>query len=469
QSMALHGRSKKRPLEQHVRSSTNRLQMKRPRMPMAVVEARMVRKWDEMDHDILVTIMKYMVQGSYLVRGFNLYKSFIVCKSWRSAVLDSLFPPGNVLDLCFLKGAPAEEKQYYLFYLKFLLRRPHQYTKLIIPSINFRGEADMYIAQRGEADMYIAQRLPKLKCIVQPTCLLPCGLKRLIPYWPELNEAHCHAALIPLICKHCKNIKRLDLSGRIGDDRAYMLASHFPQLMHLKIDDKVEDVPLVTLTDVMTYPQVTGNYKCIVRVVAALPWTIQDFRSPDGTYRIRLTLEDPTGRIHAYLYAEDGEVFFEGNPPMDALIRKWNTLLGVAEVDSGGVIENAPRNPPWVLCCIKSYYFDKNDVWGSRKWTWSTRNFSYAGRVKLIETVFLSLHIYWAQIMVLPKKVLKDVEQACINFLWHGSDLKQSPNLVAWKEVCKSKKEGGLNIRDIHSWNIAAMGKHVWAISTICG
>lgn len=101
--------------------------------------------------------------------------------------------------------------------------------------------------------------------------------------------------------------------------------------------------------------------------------------------------------------------------------------------------------------------------------TWSTRNFSYAGRVKLIETVFLSLHIYWAQIMVLPKKVLKDVEQACINFLWHGSDLKQSPNLVAWKEVCKSKKEGGLNIRDIHSWNIAAMGKHVWAISTICG
>ncbi|XP_021726927.1 protection of telomeres protein 1a-like [Chenopodium quinoa] len=275
-------------------------------------------------------------------------------------------------------------------------------------------------------------------------------------------------------CMFC--VKRLyicfirDFEKRLSSKLDRMPFTSFPWPCRItEIDDKVEDVPLVTLTDVMTYPQVTGNYKCIVRVVAALPWTIQDFRSPDGTYRIRLTLEDPTGRIHAYLYAEDGEVFFEGNPPMDALIRKWNTLLGVAEVDSGGVIENAPRNPPWVLCCIKSYYFDKNDVWGSRKWTWSTRNFSYAGRVKLIETVFLSLHIYWAQIMVLPKKVLKDVEQACINFLWHGSDLKQSPNLVAWKEVCKSKKEGGLNIRDIHSWNIAAMGKHVWAISTICG
>lgn len=135
-----------------------------------------------------------------------------------------------------------------------------------------------------------------------------------------------------------------------------------------EVDDKVEEVPLVTLMDIMTYPQVTAKFKCIVRVVAALPWTIEDFRSPDGTYRIRLTLEDPTGRIHAYLYAEDGEVFFEGYPPMDALIRKWNTLLGVAGVDSGGVIEKAPRNPPWVLCCIKSYYVDKNDVWGSRKY-----------------------------------------------------------------------------------------------------
>ncbi|KAL2944538.1 Protection of telomeres protein 1b [Bienertia sinuspersici] len=132
--------------------------------------------------------------------------------------------------------------------------------------------------------------------------------------------------------------------------------------------DEVDRVPVVTLMDILTYQQVTAKFKCIVRVVAALPWEVKDFRSPDGTYCVRLTLEDSTGRIQAYVYGDDGEVFFEGNPPTDVLIRKWNTLLGVAKADSGAVIENAPRNPPWIVCCIKSYRVDKSDVWKSRRY-----------------------------------------------------------------------------------------------------
>jgi hypothetical protein len=52
--------------------------------------------------------------------------------------------------------------------------------------------------------------------------------------------------------------------------------------------------------------QVTAKFKCVARVVAALPWQAEDLRSPFGTYRIRLTLEDPTARLHALLYGEDG-------------------------------------------------------------------------------------------------------------------------------------------------------------------
>lgn len=50
----------------------------------------------------------------------------------------------------------------------------------------------------------------------------------------------------------------------------------------------------------------TGCYKCVVRVVSVLPCRAMDFHYPVGIHRIRLTLEDPTSRIHAYLYAEDG-------------------------------------------------------------------------------------------------------------------------------------------------------------------
>ncbi|XP_062089564.1 uncharacterized protein LOC133796097 [Humulus lupulus] len=36
---------------------------------------------------------------------------------------------------------------------------------------------------------------------------------------------------------------------------------------------------------------------------------------------------------------------------------------------------------------------------------------------------------------------------------------------VAWEDVCKSKAKGGLGIRDVDLWNIAAMGKYVWAVA----
>lgn len=101
--------------------------------------------------------------------------------------------------------------------------------------------------------------------------------------------------------------------------------------------------------------------------MAAFPWRAEDF-SHQGTYRIRLTIEDPTARIHALIYAEDGEKFFDGNPSIDVLTRKRDKLLGVAANNDGKGTNPASRNPPWVQCCLKSYYLDKNDIWGSRQY-----------------------------------------------------------------------------------------------------
>ncbi|XP_074319285.1 protection of telomeres protein 1b [Silene latifolia] len=130
-----------------------------------------------------------------------------------------------------------------------------------------------------------------------------------------------------------------------------------------EVDRKAEHVPLATLMDILTYSQVTAKFKCIVRVVACVPNKVEDFRSPTGVYRIRVTLEDPTARIHAYLYADDAEVFFDGYPRTGVLTRKWKLLLGITDVPS----EAAPRNPPWMVCCIKSYSLDDSNAWESRR------------------------------------------------------------------------------------------------------
>uniref|UniRef100_A0A803Q9P7 Reverse transcriptase n=1 Tax=Cannabis sativa TaxID=3483 RepID=A0A803Q9P7_CANSA len=64
---------------------------------------------------------------------------------------------------------------------------------------------------------------------------------------------------------------------------------------------------------------------------------------------------------------------------------------------------------------------------------WSIRNLSYMGRVTLINVVLISIHAYWAQILLLPKKLLKEIEAICRSFLWKGIQAGAGPGLVAWE------------------------------------
>uniref|UniRef100_A0A1D1XEA0 Protection of telomeres protein 1a n=1 Tax=Anthurium amnicola TaxID=1678845 RepID=A0A1D1XEA0_9ARAE len=124
-----------------------------------------------------------------------------------------------------------------------------------------------------------------------------------------------------------------------------------------------------TLMDSLTYPEVTHKCKCIVRVVAACPWRAENLYSlMQGQFRVRLTLEDPTARVHAYICGEDGMNFFGGHPSVEELDRKMNKLLGITgsvSIEEGSC---SPRDPPWVHCCLKSYYVDKSSPWQNRRY-----------------------------------------------------------------------------------------------------
>ncbi|PPD74484.1 hypothetical protein GOBAR_DD28590 [Gossypium barbadense] len=116
-----------------------------------------------------------------------------------------------------------------------------------------------------------------------------------------------------------------------------------------KITEVNCSAPFATLMDVLTCQKVRKKFRCVIRFVAVIPWRVEDFRSPDGVYRVKFTLEDPTARIHVYSYAEDGEKFFNGLST-GGLKRKLKELLGVPKSDDDGQeeIEGGARNPPWV-------------------------------------------------------------------------------------------------------------------------
>ncbi|XP_020593621.1 protection of telomeres protein 1a-like isoform X2 [Phalaenopsis equestris] len=117
-----------------------------------------------------------------------------------------------------------------------------------------------------------------------------------------------------------------------------------------------------TLMESLAYPEIMHKFTSIVRVVTSYPWQAKDLRSPaTGNYRVRLTIEDPTARIHAYIFGEDGEKFFDGYPSIGVLSEKMKKLLGIKG-------SPALRNPPWIWCCLMSYYLDEKDPWGSRRY-----------------------------------------------------------------------------------------------------
>lgn len=95
---------------------------------------------------------------------------------------------------------------------------------------------------------------------------------------------------------------------------------------------------------------------------------------------------------------------------------------------------------------------------------WSTKTLSYAGRLQLINSVLFHTQVYWSSVVALPVSILKTIESLCRNFLWKGCDgsnEKRGMTLVAWQKVCVPRNEGGLGVKQLRTWNEAAMTKHL--------
>ena len=69
------------------------------------------------------------------------------------------------------------------------------------------------------------------------------------------------------------------------------------------------------------------------------------------------------------------------------------------------------------------------------------------------------------QTSYLPQGTCESLDQSNRNFLWGGSEEKRKIHLVAWPEVCKTKRNGGLGIRHAHAQNQAYMMKLGWQLT----
>ena len=97
----------------------------------------------------------------------------------------------------------------------------------------------------------------------------------------------------------------------------------------------------------------------------------------------------------------------------------------------------------------------------SRLQSWTANFLSFAGRLQLIKSVLCSILSFWNGLFILPKKVLRKIEQILRRFLWRGPQLAMGGAKVAWEDLSLPLKEGGLGIKKLVEWNLATMGKHL--------
>lgn len=85
--------------------------------------------------------------------------------------------------------------------------------------------------------------------------------------------------------------------------------------------------------------------------------------------------------------------------------------------------------------------------------SWLSKHLSFAGRLQLISSDLYSLQVFWYSIFILPKKIIRLLEQKLNRYLRSGNDT-----------VKARAKDGGLGLKRVEDWNKAAMLRHIWKL-----
>ncbi|VFQ59176.1 unnamed protein product [Cuscuta campestris] len=96
---------------------------------------------------------------------------------------------------------------------------------------------------------------------------------------------------------------------------------------------------------------------------------------------------------------------------------------------------------------------------------WTSKNLSYAGRCKLINSVLFGVINFWSRLFIIPSKVMQNIQNICRNFLWGSKVEYTRAPPVSWEESCKAKKHGGLGFKNLCLWNYACNQKLLWDIA----
>jgi hypothetical protein len=95
---------------------------------------------------------------------------------------------------------------------------------------------------------------------------------------------------------------------------------------------------------------------------------------------------------------------------------------------------------------------------------WQGRSLSIGGRAILNNSSLSNSATYHMSMFLLFKTTLKKMDKARRKNFWQGGQLKKKYHPVRWGKICKSKKKGGLGIKNLRKVNISLLYKWWWML-----
>ncbi|XP_013630775.1 PREDICTED: uncharacterized protein LOC106336482 [Brassica oleracea var. oleracea] len=95
---------------------------------------------------------------------------------------------------------------------------------------------------------------------------------------------------------------------------------------------------------------------------------------------------------------------------------------------------------------------------------WSVKSLSFSWRLLFIKTVIAGITTFWCSAFVLPKACINRINSLCSIFLWKGAIEGHNSARVSWETVVLTKRQGGLGVKDLLTWNRACTLRLLWLL-----